>query len=66
MLQMYITNFWLTKWSFLVPSTTRIAPYIHPRHDSNCDGLSRMKLTCAYGKDSRAGVIYGDISQAKN
>ena len=29
-----IRQFWLTKWSFLVHSTTRNAPYLHPSHDS--------------------------------
>ena len=29
-----ICQFRLTKWSFLVHSTTRNAPYIHPSHDS--------------------------------
>ena len=29
-----IRLFRLTKWSFLVHSTTRIASYIHPSHDS--------------------------------
>ena len=29
-----IRQFRLTKWSFLVLSTTRNAPYIHPSHDS--------------------------------
>ena len=28
-----IRQFRLTKWSFLVHSTTRNAPYIHPSHD---------------------------------
>ena len=32
-----IRHFWLTKWSFLVHSTTRNAPYIHPSHDSNLE-----------------------------
>ena len=30
----FIRQFRLTKWSFLVHSTTRNAPYIHPSHDS--------------------------------
>ena len=30
----YIRQFQLTKWSFLVHSTTCNAPYIHPSHDS--------------------------------
>ena len=36
MLQNFISigQFQLTKWSFLVHSTTRNAPYIHPSHDS--------------------------------
>ena len=29
-----IRQFWLTKWSFLVNSTMRNAPYMHPSHDS--------------------------------
>ena len=29
-----IRQFWLTKWGFLVHSTTRNVPYIHPSHDS--------------------------------
>ena len=29
-----ISQFQLTKWSFLVHRTTRIAPYIQPSHDS--------------------------------
>ena len=29
-----IRQFRLTKWSFLVHSTTRNAPFIHPSHDS--------------------------------
>ena len=29
-----IHQFRLTKWIFLVHSTTRNAPYIHPSHDS--------------------------------
>ena len=29
-----IRQFQLTKWSFLVLSTTHNAPYIHPSHDS--------------------------------
>ena len=36
MLQNYfsISQFRLTKWSFLVHRITRNAPYIHPSHDS--------------------------------
>ena len=32
--QFSIRQFRLTKWSFLVHSTMRIAPYVHQRHDS--------------------------------
>ena len=32
--QMSIRQFRLTKWSFLVHSTTGNAPYMHPSHDS--------------------------------
>ena len=29
----FLRQFWLTKWSFLVHSNMRNAPYIHPSHD---------------------------------
>ena len=31
---MSLRQFWLTKWSFFVHSTTRNAPYVHKRLDS--------------------------------
>ena len=47
-----IRQFRLTKWSFLVHSTTRNAPYIDQRHDSILELWRTFpnELVCPYDK----------------
>ena len=58
-----IHQFRLTKWSFLVHSTTRNAPYIHPSHDSILELLRTPRGggggTLIFSRIRRLGLFFG-------
>ena len=50
-----LRQFRLTKWSFVVHSTTRNAPYVHPKLDSNLELCRTFPI--AWSSDMRSTVL---------